>query len=390
MATPKKKDPADGTPATGKKPASKKPAASPKKSPDTKTKAAGQAAHEGSLDPVELALLQKVQPDHIYLPQKVKRSLVTMEEVTTILQDIPITDQIEETISRKNKKTVPKVSVSDELLESGIVNRHLSELHRAVIDAVLSQLAAGNQVFTAAMLYRTMTGKEAGNTIHKDRQEMVDEAMTQLMYSPLHIDLTLYGKDGTIGGEGVLDGPVLPAERIKVNIHGQSCTAYQITNMPILYRLCVASKGLTVTPLQILSVGMNYTNRNLAILNVLHRKIAPLIYPVSGEYSKPEPLVIPYTTIYEAAMEISENSVTAVRGKQPSNQAIFKKRVRTVVETILNTWVEGKFLKKWEDLREGREFVACKLYFPDKPPRMPTQYAKLPGQGNINPKKAVE
>lgn len=314
-------------------------------------------------DPLELIIANKAEPGKLFLPQAVKRSVVTMEEVSTILQELPVHTDIEQRISKDKKSAPTKISLSDEVLESGVVTGPLSPTTRAVLEATLSQLMAGNHSFTSAMLYRTMTGRSTSESVTAEQQMMVDEAMNQLMFTPLHIDLKMYSENGDVEGDGQLRGPIVPAEQITMNIAGNTCTAYQITNLPIIYRFCMATNSLTMTPISLLSIGdMSYTKRNLAILNTLQRRIAPIIYPVAAIYQKPAPLTIPYESIYEVAEEDTGKALSPVQ----------KKRIRETVSKILNAWVDGKYLSKWEDLKQGNEIYACKLHFPKNgPPELP-------------------
>lgn len=321
------------------------------------------AEAEKQFDGVERALLKRLQPNEIYLPQRVKRSVVTIDEVTSILHDTPITEQLEEAISSQKKTPLNRVSISDDVLDSGILSNAITEVHIAALNAVLSQLDAGNTVFTASMLYRAMTGKDSGVFVHKERQEMVDHIMDQLMYTPLKIDMKLYDEFG-VDVDASLDGPILPAERIKVNISGQTCTAYQITKVPLIYRFARATKSLNLTPIGMLAVDMNYTNRNIVILTLLHRRTAPYIYPMDGVYKQSEPLLIRYSDIYDAAQEVAET--------ETSNQSVFRRRIRGVVASILDTWIANGYIQSWEDVKEGREYLGCRIHFPkDAPPSLP-------------------
>lgn len=318
---------------------------------------------EKQFDGVERALLQTLRPQDIYQPQRVKRSVVTINQVTNILHDIPITEQLEEAISSQKKTLRNRVSLSDDVLDSGILAKSITEVHIAVLGAVLSQLDAGNTVFTSAMLYRAMTGKDSGTYVHRERQEMIDQFMDQLMYTPLKIDMKLYDEFG-VDVDASLDGPILPAERIKVNISGQTCTAYQITKVPLIYRFARATKGLTLTPIEMLAMDMNYTTRNIVILTILHRRTAPYLYPMDGAYKKPDPLFIHYIDIYDAAKEVAES--------ESKNQAVYRRRIREAVASILDTWVRDKYIERWEDVKEGREYIGCRIYFPQAaPPQLP-------------------
>lgn len=333
--------------------------------PENTKKKKTKKGSEQPKDPVELVIANKTAPHKIFLPQPIKSSAVTMEDVTSILKEIPFQADIEQRISKDKKAAPTKISLSDEVLESGVVTGPLNPIARAVLEATLSQLMAGNNTFTSAMLYRTMTGRATGESVTAEQQIMVEDAMNQLMFTPLHIDLKMYTEDG-IEGDGQLRGPIVPAEQITMNIAGNTCTAYQITNLPIIYRFCKATNSLTMTPISFLSISdMSYTKRNLAILNTLQRKIAPIIYPVSGTYQRHPPLVIRYNDIYEVAALDTGKSLSPVQ----------KKRIRETVAKILDTWIKGKYIASWEEIKEGKEFYACQITFPKNgPPELPIHH----------------
>lgn len=318
------------------------------------------------METVEMAVLSKITPA-TYHPRHVHNALVTMEEVTSILDDVTLSPvDLEEGIASRRKQPIESVSVSEELE----VVHGLSEGHRAVLDAVLSQLAAGNSVFTASMIYRAMIGKGNDTYVHPSSTQMVDAYMQDLMYTPLRIDMPIATTDGEAAG-GVLDGPVLPAERITIKMSGAKCTAYQISTMPIIFRYARALQSISVSPIALRNIpDMNYTARNMNILNMLHRKVAPLLYPPSGEYVRPEPLVIEYQPIFDATIETD--------GKSAAQGGVMRRRVRGVIASILNEWVQSGSIIKWEELKDGHTFSACRIYFPDTKPPLRPVYRHLP------------
>lgn len=314
-----------------------------------------------------------------YAPQLVNRSLVTLDEVTSMLHDIPIDEQLDEAIAAQQKTSVMKVSVADKILDHAVSTRAMPEMYLATIDAIFSQLAAGNRVFTASMLFRTMTGKESNYKVDKGQQEKINKIVSRLMYTPLSIDLDVRGINGE-EGNGKIGGAIIPAENIKINMNGTTCMAYQLTNVPMLYRYCMATKGLSVTPLSMLAVEMNYTTRNMSILNFLQRRVSPKLYPTSGDYTPTDvPITITYDEIYATAQQDSENS--------DGSSNVIAMRVREVVQNILNTWVDAGFLAKWENVTKRRRYVAVKLYLPfDNPPPLPENpSAALPSQDGSSP-----
>lgn len=320
-------------------------------------------ATQTQMENVEMTVLAKITPE-AYHPRRVHNALVTMEEVTSILDDVVLTPtDLEESISSRRKQPVETISVSDEL----DAIRSLTEGHRAVLDAVLSQLAAGNSIITSGMIYRTMSGKSSDAFIHQSSIQMVDKYMQDLMYTPMRINMPITTSDGEAAG-GILDGPILPAERITIKMSGAKCTAYQISTLPIVFRYARALQSISVSPIALRNIpDMSYTARNINILNILHRKVAPLLYPPTGRYVRPQPLVIEYQPLFDTVID-----------KNSAQMAVMRRRVRTVVASILNTWVNNGTIAKWEELKDGLSFSACRIYFPDSDPPLQPVYRQLP------------
>ena len=66
---------------------------------------------------------------------------------------------------------------------------------------------------------------------------MVESIMTDLMYTPLSIELGIYDDKGN-AGVGVMESAIIPAEKLQVTISGVKCTAYKVTKLPAILRFC--------------------------------------------------------------------------------------------------------------------------------------------------------
>lgn len=320
-------------------------------------------------NPVEKKLgeaVQKMSDSQGYVPNVVPGSVVTTNALTPLWKNAKSFAAFERTgdetklpKTRKSVNNVAKITLSDDVLEKAAP---LGEFQRAVLEAVLSEMAAGNLAWSSSMLYRTMTGKTNGESVSQEQQKMVDDAMTQLMYTPLHIDLHDFAGSEDIGpGDAVLDGPILPAERITMNLSGIPVSSYRVVALPIIFRFCSITKSITMTPISFLSIGISYTQRNIAILNMMQRNVAPLIYPTEGVYKKPAPLIIHYESIYEVALE----------GSSVESSFTVKQRIRETVHTILDTWAKHGYIAKWDSIKERRSYVAVRIFFPNRQPTPP-------------------
>lgn len=321
-------------------------------------------------NPVDIAIGEAIQkmvsPDNINtVPKTVQNSVVTTDAVTSLWKNAQSFIDFERTgdekklaKGRKSVSNVAKITLAEDVLEKAAP---LGEFQRAVLEAVISELAAGNMAWSSSMLYRTMVGKTNGESVTPEQQKLVDDAMSTLMYTPLHIDLRDFIPecDDLKQGEVILDGPILPAERLKMIISGTSVAAYRITGVPIILRFCSAARSITMTPIGLLDIDMNYTQRTIALLNAMQRYIAPLIYPPVGQYKKPRPLLIPYASLYSVAFE----------GSDADDTFTLRKRVRENVHAILDTWASRGYIASWDTLKEGRSYVAVRVHFPNTQPR---------------------
>mgnify|MGYP000027078467 FL=1 len=308
-----------------------------------------------------------------YIPHHVGQSVVTLDDQSTkqllgniTLSNISTPEQLEEAMTPSTASmTTQKVSLPEEVLDTSIATRNLTEMHRAVIEAVLSQLHAGNKSFTSSMVYRTLCGKGTNFCVHREQQDMVESIMTDLMYTPLSIELGIYDDKGNTG-VGVMESAIIPAEKLQVTISGVKCTAYKVTKLPAILRFCYDTGTLAVTPMDLLSVDINFTTKNLILLNILQRQVAPLLYPTTGEaYTRPAPLELPYSMFYDAAMEASST-------KEQANETQFKARIRKTLAIIMDTWQAGHYIEKWTPLKVGNQYNSFRIYFPkNAPPALP-------------------
>lgn len=317
-----------------------------------KTKAKQAKPH--AEDPVELTILSSVDPGDIYYPKTIDRSVATSEQITDILQDINVECMDQEGIKIKNTNALAqKVTLSDDLIVSDI---KLTEFDRAVLEGCLACLVSGNPVFSTAMLYRAVTGRSSLRVTPEQRQS-VDESMRRLMFTPFNVDLD--STELPAGSTAKYLGTLIPAEALTLNISGTESSAYRILSTPAIYRFCRTTDNMTVTPIELLSVPINYTKRTIVLLNCLQRAVAPIIYPSSGEYKQSPPLKIEYEYLYSCALEYDQ-TVEDMRGSD-------KSRIRDTVHTILSEWVKSGFLDSWKDLKK-KTIYAVELSFPEAPP----------------------
>ena len=328
--------------------------------------------HQEQLESAEKTVMRKIVEGRNYPTKPVKRSVVTLEEVTDILNETTAitAEELEQRISKTKRKTVQKVALAETLLEqNNVITKPLGNFQRAVLEAALSHLAAGNNVVTSDMLYRAMTGRAWTDRASDLQTKTIDDAMEQLMYTKIKIKLDTSKALGA-NSSGSISGPILPAERVTVTLNGASCSAYRFVTMPIIFRYCIVSNGMVITPLAMLNIpSISYTKRTLSVLNMLTRTIAPILYPVVGFYVKQKPLTISYEQIYETAA--SEAAGEAVPLEKITQDSTFRKRIRAITKNILDTWVKEGYLSSWSQRKEGKVIIGVEVRFPNKPPELP-------------------
>lgn len=330
-------------------------------------------APQAAIDNIELQVMNAFDSSKFFLPQQIQHSVVAAEKVTDILHDIPLEDVETALVNRSNNK-LNKVSLDDVILKESISTQKFTEFDKAVIESVIAQMMGGNTVMTASMIYRTMIGKSGSEYIHQAQRRSVDISMEKCMSTLLNIDLDVPAGPNGEETSAKFTGNVIPAERIEVNVAGNRTSAYQIVKTPALYRICTRTDGLTLTPLNFLSVEMNYTKRNLCILNYLQRRVAPFMYPAvnaspyaklpalnSGE--KEKAITIDYEELYAIAREED--------GQQSDLTFTVKNRVRETAHLIFDAWCKGGYLEDWQEIkRNGRSLLGAMLILSENPPQL--------------------
>lgn len=318
-----------------------------------------------------------------FRPNTVKQgSLVLDDKVSDWFNLTPTSSPNPEAVEKQlNKnKMVARISLDENIFaESEISLGPLAPTDRLVLEAVLSQLRAGNDQFTSAMLFRTMTGKDTSATVTKTQVKMVDAAMRKMMFAPISIELGQTKE----GASAKLSGALIPAEVLEIKVSGRKCTAYAINSPPLIYKYCVATNSIATMPLDVLSIpNMSYTERNLAIINILERYVVPILYPVNRKYKIHKPINILYEEFYAAveALQDQQNGEGASENLNPT----IAKRVRDTIHSILDSWVDRDYIKRWEVVLGNRGArIGVRIFFnSSEPPTLPPQ--------DVSPSKYID
>ena len=135
------------------------------------------------------------------------------------------------------------VSLRFEELGEIKTSTRLDENHRAIYNAVISQIITGNTLFTDSMIARTITGKD---TAEEKIKHTISEGMDTLIRTRASIDATQEAKAFKLKGlENVkYEGALLDVRRITATINGKTLECYKIIAEPWLLTYAKAKNQL--------------------------------------------------------------------------------------------------------------------------------------------------
>lgn len=308
-----------------------------------------------------------VQTPAILFPASVTKSFTTVANVQEFIRpseqhEVMLLEQTTEKIS---------VDTTNIIIPPSQTEEPFSEFDRAVLDAVISHLAAGNRTMNPSMILRAMTGKAGGVELSDKMLKEVDDSLTKCMRTLVIIPIT----DPVTGKvTHTLDGNMLNMYRGRHNIAGQQVNTYTVATPPLVYMYAKQTGAITFCPIKMLNVGISATKRSLSILNYLQRIVSPYIWSSDGtsmicmdssESCMPPAIRIEYETLYAL---YDSNTSDGDEGEQSTEAARkasdkIKKKVRDTVGTILDTWKEQCYIQSWEnEVAERRRVHAVNIH----------------------------
>ena len=317
-------------------------------------------------DPIEETLSQnpsvKTNP---FFPVRVNQSISTTNAVSGLFQRLGSPTIAQDVETKANGKAANAKIIVD--TANIVIDGDFSEFDRAVLEAVLSQLAAGNRMMTPAMIFRTMSGKDVGVDVSPDMVAAVDHSISKCMYTAAI--LPIFDQKGKI--IQTLDGQILSVVRSKQNVSGQKVLTYEVQSLPPIYQFCRAINAVTYSPIQMLSAPMTYTRRSLAIMNALQRAVAPFVWNAAGTCMQcadgksgyqPPPITISYDDIYElaSAQDKEDPSEQEDNGKSKYTWYLISKS-RETVSRILDYWITQNYIKSWKNTSRGRKIISVSI-----------------------------
>lgn len=312
----------------------------------------------------ELVLREDNQAQ-LVLPMPVKQGISSLNLATEILHDVRL--QEFEDAQMRTPAPSRKVILDAENIELS-TKEGFTEFDRAVLEAIFAQLAAGNQIMTPAMIFRSMTNKGAGTRVSNEMLAAINHSVEKCMYGKVVIPRYNKKKKKVMQ----LDSNILTFVRAEYSVSGNLAQAYQIQTMPLLFEYCLASGSLIYSPIEMNAIeGMSMTKRSVATMNYLQRIVVPRVYNADGESmiapggmeaKEGEPVhgaewLAPETVLYEDLYD----AVANVDNSSKTRWLLDKTREN--VRSVLNYWVNTRHIKRWENVTEGRSIIGVRIYF---------------------------
>lgn len=223
-------------------------------------------------------------------------------------------------------------------------DKGFTSLDKEVHDAVVSLYAAGNKVFSPAMVYRTMAGKSDGAFVPQEKLREIIASIHKCMSSIITIDAS---EEASIYGlEAIYSQNLIYAKSVTLKTKGWEVSAFMLLDEPVLYKYAKLKRQVFSVPLRVLDSPPSKTNDIIVLQGYLVRIVESLRRPGS----KQSPVVL-YQTLYELL-----DCQAAPKQKL--------QRVRDNVKTVLNYWVEIGYIAGFAETSRNRAKYALELEVP--------------------------
>jgi len=221
---------------------------------------------------------------------------------------------------------------------------------RVVQDAVATLYHAGNEVFTAAMVYRAMNGSTSQESVKSQAIGAVTKSIEKSRRIIVDIDFTTEAKnyDKNVS-ETIYNGNLLSCELIKVKSGGKVLEAYKLLVAPILYRYAQISGQIISVPIEILNTKaeINSTDEVIVIRDYLLRNI-------EGMKSK----------TFKRSRNILFESIYKELEVTPESHSNYKKKtqkIRSQTESILTQWIKYAYIKGFSRYNKGKTIMGITI-----------------------------
>ena len=152
----------------------------------------------------------------------------------------------------------------------------LNEFDRAVFDAVISELAAGNGIFTEAMIYRILGGN-AKRPIPAAMKELIICSLLKISSLYLSLDMSETAKKTSYDlGKGTRAGTPLRIEIGDTSINGAPVKALRIEGA-LLFDVANAKSHIIRLAMERIDLSIKLTPRVIAVKHYIIRRVAQIL-----------------------------------------------------------------------------------------------------------------
>jgi len=220
-------------------------------------------------------------------------------------------------------------------------DKGFTSLDKEVHDAVVSLYAAGNMVFSPAMVYRTMAGKADSSYVHPEKLGEITASIYKCMSSIITIDA---GEEAPVYGmEALYSQNLIYAKAVTLKTKGWEVSAFMLIDEPVLFRYAKMKRQVFSVPLRVLDTPPSKTNDVIVLQGYLLRIVESLRRPGT----KVSDMVL-YSSIYELLDE-----------KYAAKQKLL--RIRARVKSILNYWIDIGYIGGYMEIKKDKSKYAIQI-----------------------------
>lgn len=231
-------------------------------------------------------------------------------------------------------------------------DKGFTSLDKEVHDAVVSLYAAGNNVFSPAMVYRTMAGKTDSAFVPQEKIQEVTASIYKCMSSIITIDASeeapIYGLDAMYSQN------LIYAKAVTLKTKGWEVSAFKLIDEPVLFKYAKLKRQVFAVPLRVLDTPPSKTNEVIVLQGYFVRIVETLRRSPSNTAN-----IILYSSLYELL-----DCADATKQKL--------QRIRSHIKAILDYWVEIGYISSYhETVRDRAKFslvldIPTDLYLPQE------------------------
>lgn len=235
---------------------------------------------------------------------------------------------------------------SDPNLDRLGISKILTPFDCAVYDGICSIIAQPQNKLLATpnQIYEAFSGKP---TKSKQVINNIVQSIEKLRSITINFDCTEHAKKKDPNIESyIVNENLLMCRGHRFSSCGTVTIGYQFLKMPCLYEYAKAVKQVLAVDRSLFDVGIErYTDDSILIVRYLLRRIEAM----KNTHNSIKGRKIAYDTIFEASNIIPDMTKSE------------RKRKRTMISKILNSWVERGYIKGFEEYTKGKTYAGIEI-----------------------------